>query len=344
MKVLISADWHFGYPNRLSDHEWAFNAMLSYCIANDVKYFIILGDLIDDRRFVTHDVSNKLVELLKKAKNSGVNVITFPGNHDMFWRFSWKTNAIGPYSEHLTLIDYVGHFNIGNRKFWVLPFIEHENIYQKALMEIDRLASDDDVLLTHIGVSEAVMNVAFLLQNWSVVSFEDTKFSKVFTGHFHCHQKVGKKTWYPGSPFAFRYDEGVVEHGFLVYDTVSGDHDFVNIYDVGLKETQPPEFITIDKDDVDSDFISGNNVKVMLGADDDEDEIRSKLREAGARNISFTKVAEKPVDFSVVGAVNSNDMFQAWLDFDKPVGYDNDTLIALNKEIEFETPVEAEDD
>lgn len=344
MKVVITADWHFGHPTRLNDHEWAFNSIIDYCNINKIGNIFLLGDLIDDRRYVTHDVNNKVVELLRKARTNNIDVVAFPGNHDMYWRFSWKASAIGPYSDHLTLIDYVGHFTLGSRKFWVIPFIEHEDIYQKVLMDVSNLANENDVLLTHIGVSAAVMNVSFLLQNWSVVSFEDTKFSKVFTGHFHCHQKVGKKTWYPGSPFAFRFDEGVVEHGFIVYDTETGEHEFINIYTIGSQVNQPPEFVTIDKDDVDKDFISGNNVKVMLAAGDNEDEIRAKLQTLGAKNISFTKIADKVIDFTTVKDISSDGMFKSWVEFDKPDGYDVDMLMSLNKEIEFETPIEIEDD
>ena len=348
MKAIITADWHFGYPDRLKDLEWAFNTIIDYALKENIEYVFLLGDLIDDRRYVTHDVNNKVVELLCKAKVAGISVVSFPGNHDMFMRFNWRNNAIGPYAEHLTLIDYIGNFTLDGRKFWVIPFIEHEDIYQKVLMEVNKLASENDVLLTHIGVSEAVMNVSFLLQNWSVVSFEGTKFSKVFTGHFHCHQKVGEKTWYPGSPLAFRHDEGVVEHGFIVYDIKSGSHEFINIYDVGPKIDVPPEFLTIDKDDVGESFIAGNNIKVMLGEGDHEDDIRAKLVAAGAKNVSFTKLKDKEVDFSVVGSINSDGMFDDWLAFDKPPsgpdGFDYDLLRTLNKEIEAATPVEVEDD
>lgn len=345
MKALITADWHFGLPDKLADQEWAFNALISYCISNAVDVIFILGDLFDDRRYVTHDVSNKVVELFKKAQAADIAVAVFPGNHDMFWRFSWRDNAIGPYADHILFLNNVGSLMLGDRKFWIIPFIEHEDIYQRVLMEVNKLAGPEDVLLTHIGVSEAVMNISFQLQNWSVVSFEKTIFSKVFTGHFHCHQQVGSKSWYPGSPLAWRYDEGVVEHGFIVYDTVTGSHEFVNIYDVGSKINQPPEFVTIvDKADLTSDLVTGNNVKVMLDVGDNEDEIRTKLINLGAKNVSFTKVKEKEVDFSSVKSINSDGMFESWLDFDKPKDFDIDTLLALNKEVELETPNEIEDD
>ncbi len=345
MKAIITADWHFGLPDKLVDQEWAFNGLLSYCENNGVTAIFIIGDLMDDRRYVTHDVSNKVVELFKKAKDRGILIASFPGNHDMFWRFSWRDTAIGPYADHITYFDDIGYFIFGERKFWVIPFIEHEDIYQRVLMEVSSRASADDVLLTHIGVSAAVMNISFQLQNWSVVSFENTVFSKVFTGHFHCHQKVGLKTWYPGSPLAWRYDEGVVEHGFIVYDTASGDHEFINIYDAGSKTYQPPEFVTIvDQKDLTSELVTGNNVKIMLNVGDNEDEIRAKLTELGAKNISFTKVKEKEIDFSSVKSINSDGMFESWLDFDKPKDFDTDTLLALNKEVELETPSETEDD
>ena len=87
-----------------------------------------------------------------------------------------------------------------------------------------------------------ILNECFLLQNWNIVEFSNSKFDRIFTGHFHCHQKVGNNVWYPGSPIPFRFDEGASEHGFLIYDTNDRSVEFEKIADLATGYCPPDPF------------------------------------------------------------------------------------------------------
>jgi DNA repair exonuclease SbcCD nuclease subunit len=347
MKAIITADWHFGYPGRLDDLKTTFLGMLDYCDSKEIKHIFILGDLTHDREHMTHDVSNTLSELLIEAEERRINIVAFVGNHDMFMRHKWSPNALKPFSKHVTFVDSISWFEFGGRKFWMVPFIEHEPTYMKIIKKLNEQVSKDDILLTHIGIASAVMNACFLVQNWSVVSFEETNFSRVYAGHFHNEQKVGSKSWYPGSPIPFRYDEGLVPHGFLEYDSESNEHEFIETYNI-VKENRPADFITVESEDVSSILgdCSNDNVKVQLKEGDDKEEITKKLKNAGAAKITFVKPKEEALDFSnkPENFRRSDNIFESWVDYDKPENLDKDLLLCLEKEVRADTQMDEDYD
>lgn len=343
MKAVITADWHFGYPDRLDDISWAFRGVLRHCTKNGIGHVWLLGDLIHDRESVTHDVTNRLAELFEEANAAGIEILIFPGNHDMYLRYSWKINAIKPFAKYLNLVESVSSFDFGGRKFWIVPFIEHEKTYQRVVSLVSDQASDRDVLLTHIGVNSAVYNQCFLIQNWNIVSFEETKFSRVYTGHFHCTQKVGSKTWYPGSPISFRFDEGLVEHGFLVYDSDTNDHEFIDIYAAGTTEAAPPDFITMESDFEQSD-ISGNNIRILLKEGEDEVALRAALMALGARKVAFTRPTEQKIVIKDSGQATDDNIFESWLVHDNPAHLEHALLVSLERESRADTVMSEEED
>lgn len=336
MKTVITADWHFGYPGKLNDLVNSFRAMTKFCVENNIKVILLLGDLVHSREHLDHDASNAISMLFDELNEQGIHLVALVGNHDMFLRHKWSINAIRPFAKQITYVDAISTFELDNRKFWIIPFIEHEPSYMKAVNDISKLASKDDILLTHIGIASAVMNTCFLVQNWNVVSFEDTVFNRVYSGHFHCHQKVGSKSWYPGSPIPFRFDEGLVEHGFIVYDTDKNEHDFIDINDLHSRETKPPDYITITSDDVDKvvNHADNNLFKIHLNEGDDGEEIKAKLKEAGASNVVFVKPKEESPDFSKSDNFKrSGNVFESWINYDNPEHLNKKLLLALDKEI-----------
>ena len=341
MRAIITADWHFGYPGRLDDLAWAFNKVINYCVDNDIKVIKILGDITHDREHMSHDVSNTISDLLDQANNMGIQVISFVGNHDMFLRHKWCINAIKPFSRQLTYIDNISYYYMGDRKFWVVPFIEHEPSYMKVIRDVDKMASEEDVLLTHIGIASATMNACFLVQNWNMVSFENTKFSRIYAGHFHCQQKVGSKSWYPGSPLPFRFDEGLVTHGFFDYDSISNSHEFIEIFDEDDTDT-PPDYITVSSEDIDViiNKCKNDHVKIQLQANDDKDIIQRRLKEAGVARVVFVKPKEEKIEVRSHNMSKSHDIFESWLDHDNPVGLNRNLLLELNKQIRNDTRIE----
>lgn len=347
-KIACPADIHFGYSGRLDDTVWACRVLNAYCKDHSIDTVINLGDLTHDRKSIDIDVYCGIHDVLTEAKDAGVNWHTFLGNHDMFLRHSWEVNSAKPLSNLITVIDDVKLLHLDDRRFWVIPFIQFEKSYMKVLKEVEAMAEEGDGLLTHIGVRNSTLNTCFMIKDWSFVNFDDTKFSRIYTGHFHTHQQVGGNLWYPGSLIPFKLDEGDVPHGFIVYDTATDDHEFVDIWQAGAKyfpdSTPPPQFMTVLDEQVEGltpQDVRGNVVRIALSRDyngDEKAELKDVLLQLGASKVRWLQPRLK--DTKVQEGFNGGnrlttpgELFIRWLDQDKPKGVEHNLLIKLENEI-----------
>lgn len=329
-KVIFTADIHFGVAGRLQDILFACRVMREYAQKAKIDTVVVLGDLFHDRQSLDIDVLNAACEFFEDTKEKyGQQWIVFPGNHDLFLKHSWQITSLVPMRKHLTVIEGVSTLMLDDQRFTVLPFITYEKSYMKVLKKIVERYEPGDKLLTHIGVCGSILNTCFLFKDWNIVSFEDTPFERVYSGHFHSKQQVGRNVWYPGSPIPFKFDEGDVSHGFYVYDTVTDDHKFINIWKAAAKfipdEVAPPQFCTVldsQLDGLENDDVKNNNIRIVLQRDHSDDEkkvIKNQLYDMGARRVRWMnssqsddeKNAQKPVN------IETKDLFRAWTTADE---------------------------
>lgn len=322
MKVLITADVHYGIPGKTHHSNWAMKVIREYAAKKSIDVILVLGDLFHDRNSISVDALATVHDFFDVAVNKyNQRWVVLPGNHDLYLKNSWDVTSLKHLSNMIDIIGDVKLLNIGGRSFWVLPFIHYESVYMDVVKSINNKASTDDILLTHIGINGAKLNECFLMKNWSIVNFDDTKFASVFTGHFHCHQNVGK-AWYPGSPIPFRFDEGLVDHGFIEYDVDSNTFEFVKIFDNKhlITDECAPDYLTITESQIESDF-TNSHVRVCLDSDYTSNglsELRSKLIGRGALSVKWMKAKQdKNVDKINVD-VTKKDVFAKWLEYDKP--------------------------
>lgn len=346
-KILITADIHFGVPGRLNDILYACRVMREYCKLSGIDTAIILGDLYHDRRYLEIDVLSASYKFFEEANEEyGQQWIVFPGNHDMYQRHSWDINSLTPLKKHLTVIEDTCKIQIDNRNFFILPFIQFEKVYMQVLKTINDMATEDDVLLTHIGVCGAVMNTCFMLKDWGLVSFQGTKFKRVYTGHFHSRQTIDDHVFYPGSPIPFKHDEGNVPHGFYILDTETMEHKFVNIWKAGKRffpnETPPAQYCSVvdsDIDNLDAEEIEHNNIRIAISEDvspEKRQEIEKTLKEKGAAGITWMILKNDTAEIATIeNSLSKSDLFEIFLSNDtKGIKDLNvDLLRKLNAEI-----------
>lgn len=341
-KILITADVHLGFPNKLNDVLWSLNTIKLYAQKHGIDNIMVLGDLFHDRVHIDISVLNAAYDFFRETKELGQQWVSFPGNHDMPMRHSWDINSIRPLQDVLTVINDIKLMSVDGHRFWVVPFVHYESVYMKVIADIEEQYQKDDVLLTHIGVHDATLNECFLIKNWSIVTFKGSKFDRVFTGHFHCHQKVGDNLWYPGSPIPFRFDEGMVPHGFIEYDMETRKVKFVKIFELGLIDGRPPDYVTITDDMVeDCGDIKGDNIRVQLDRDYSRDELmrmRKSLIDRGAISVKLNKLKDEKLDISPekrsgVSLNDPADLFEKYIEHDKPKKLDLDLLKDLNRSL-----------
>lgn len=353
-KIILTADVHLGVQNRLRDILWSMRVMREYGYQNDIDLFIVLGDLFHDRKSADIDVLCEVHDFFKCSTTTmGQKWLAFPGNHDMFLKHSWKVNSLKPLSDYVEVVDTIKIVEVEDCRFWILPFIHLESAYMQCLRKMEQFVKDGDILLTHIGVRSAVLNTCFLLKDWSYVDFSDTKFERVYTGHFHSYQQVGDKVWYPGSPIPFKFDEGDVEHGFFVFDTETRTHEFVNIWDAGREffpdEPLPPQFNTLSDEllsEKTADDVAGCMVRIALTreyTDAEKSKIRSDLVEKGAAGVRFLQMSDGTVTAAEIikaqeGVLSVDRLFEAFIQHDTKAmkGLNQNLLRRLNMELVIE--------
>lgn len=334
MRAIITADIHCGYPGRLDDNIWSLNTISNYAEKNDIDQVICLGDLFHNRDYISIDVLNAVHEFFK---NSNQEWTMFPGNHDMFLKTSWDINSVKPLEKYANVYNGISSFKMGGRQFFIMPFMHYESEYMNKLKQIEKKINDDSVLLTHIGVNNAKNNSCFLLKHWSLINFTDSKFKLILSGHFHNHQFVDK-VCYPGSPIPFKFDEGMVPHGFIDLDIDNLSINFINIRDI--RDDCPHDFITITDDMIDDglDGVRNNKIRVALNREyskSELDTIRDKIISAGAVSAQWMKLQIEDTDEYKVD-LNKNDdnpPFIQWLETQDNSKYDEDLLISLYESI-----------
>lgn len=346
-KVVFLADIHFGVHGRLADILLACRIARTYAQEHAIDTVIILGDLFHDRQSLDIEVLSSVCRFMEEAAAMGQQWIAFPGNHDMFLRHSWDINSLVPLRKHLTVIDDIKVLMLDEQRFWVVPFITFENSYMRAIKHIEQQVDPEDKLLTHIGVRGSILNTCFLLKDWAHVHFENTKFKRVYTGHFHTPQQTGDKVWYPGSPIPFKFDEGDVSHGFIVYDTETDSHEMVNLLTVGAKffpnEILPPQFMTVTDSQINeltAADVANNMVRVSVEREITDDEkmgIREHLLSLGSRSIRWLNHTAKsePAAKQEITSGEFRNLFNAWIAKDERGTKDLDMSILsrLNDEV-----------
>lgn len=345
-KVVLAADFHFGVPGRLQDILWSAKVIREYCHTSNIDTVFILGDLFHDRRSIEIDVLSSVSTFFEQTLTEyNQKWIVFPGNHDMFLRHSWDITSLASLRKHITVVEDIKIVQVDSQRFWILPFITYEKPYMKVLRSIESQYQEGDILLTHIGVRGAILNTCFLLKDWSTISFENSKFKRVYTGHFHSKQQIGDNVWYPGSPIPFKFDEGDVSHGFYVLDLNNQTHKFINIWKAGTyyfpDEEYPPQYLTIADDQISSLNqldINKNVVRIALQKDYSPNELKllkEHLTVLGAKAVRWMDLTKKIEKQEVIAAAPSKNLFKQWIDNDKNglKELDQTTLFRLNDEI-----------
>lgn len=346
MRIAFTADIHIGVPSRLEDIIWALTRVRDYCILHGITEWYNLGDLFHDRdKLDVRDLCTITLFLKETRDRYHINLMAFPGNHDMFLRNSWEINSLIPLGDLIKCYNSVSVFKKGGVRFWVVPFMHYESQYMSVIKKIETSYRPGDVLLTHIGVKSSILNTCFMLKSWSVVEFATSKFDRVYTGHFHTQQQVEHNLWYPGSIIPFKFDEGDVDHGFYVFDTETRTHEFISIWSGEKDDKTPPQFMTFDDSlisAVNSDDVQGNIIRIALTKEYTSNqllEIRTHINALGAREVRWMKPASKEETESALlvrsKATSASELFVKCLEDDDTDGVkelDKAVLLGMNAE------------
>lgn len=329
----------------------AAKSIRNYAKRHNIKHVFILGDLFHDKEIMNVDVAAQVYDFFKETKGPEYDQqwVVFPGNHDMYYKYSWKNTTLHMFSDALTVLEDIHRLEIFGRRFWTVPFIAVDKAFMNVIDELDNSSKENDVILTHVGCIGATYNFCFLFQEQKAINFDHRAAGQVFTGHFHCYHRAGVKTHYVGSPIPFSFDEGVVPHGFVVYDCQTGGHEFVDLRPLMkndfIGQTIPPNMLTIGLDQLQNltqQDIQDNCFRIVLDQYIPEEltlKTREQLMSMGAKQVRWLKLKDnlEPHKIKNAGALEVRDLFKTFFEQDKNAGkYNSELMEKLHSEIIYE--------
>lgn len=204
-KIAFCSDLHINKELlRLTECLNFLDYLGNYCINNDIKYIVIGGDLFHTSNNIRNQMFIPFFNKLFDLKNMGIEIIIFPGNHDV--QNTDNDCLAETFKSFAHFIKKSETINIDGIDYDFLAYTQNPN----------DIPNKGQVLFTHLEVAGYMFNK---FQKCEDETFKDGSFDQyelVVSGHLHKKQE-GKNIVFPGSPYSTRRgEEG--NHYFAVID------------------------------------------------------------------------------------------------------------------------------
>lgn len=249
MKILHCSDIHLGKKpfgtkefsqKRYLDFFKTFDEMAQIAIDEDVKLFIVAGDLFDKKELIP-DTLERCEKTFQKLKNRDIKVFLIEGNHDNVTGNEEVNSWLG-YLEKKGFV-HRGKYSQVNREYSFEKFVvEDVNIYglgypgfaiddvlEQLAKSLDETEKNIVVVHTALGGSEYLPGLAMAE---SIRKLKD-KVIYIAGGHLHSYQVYPKEEPYFFIPGSLEYwnilNEKSSNKGGIIFDTESREHRFVEV-------------------------------------------------------------------------------------------------------------------
>lgn len=249
MKILHCSDIHLGKKpfgtkefsqKRYLDFFKTFDEMAQIAIDEDVKLFIVAGDLFDKKELIP-DTLERCEKTFQKLKNRDIKVFLIEGNHDNVTGNEEVNSWLG-YLEKKGFV-HRGKYSQVNREYSFEKFVvEDINIYglgypgfaiddvlEQLAKSLDESEKNIVVVHTALGGSEYLPGLAMAE---SIRKLKD-KVIYIAGGHLHSYQVYPKEEPYFFIPGSLEYwnilNEKSSNKGGIIFDTESREHRFVEV-------------------------------------------------------------------------------------------------------------------
>jgi DNA repair protein SbcD/Mre11 len=279
-----------------------------------VKYIFLLGDIFDSRISQRLDVLLAFKEILDIIEYYNLQITIIPGNHDKT-DYSSDNSFLDPFVGHksLLLLDSIREERFGNFYVTTVPYYTEDKLLE--IFSGLRPRNDRHFIFTHIGLTGSVNNDGTKVTNKLTASlFKD--FYKVFSGHYHDEQQVGKNFFHLPSICQNNFGENEDKGFTVLYD--DGSHELVkSIFPkyikvkVDLDKTTKSELDKIVADNL--PLIEQNFVRLEFFGDEakikslDKDKyvslgfnVKNKMKEIEEEDIEFTEEISIHTDDSII--------------------------------------------
>jgi DNA repair exonuclease SbcCD nuclease subunit len=244
MKAIIATDPHYGSHNC---DKYFFEKALDITIKLKNRIIderpdalIIAGDFWDNKEIINKMIAFRILSLYAEmAKLTKIYIIV--GNHDCFYKQTNEINTLSVLLKDADNIEIVDMKPIKIDNVCLIPWINETN--KKEIYEfISENNNKENVLIGHFEKAGFSYNMHRVSEHDSFPTKIATKYKQIISGHYHLKQR-NKRWFFIGSLMELKKDEAFSEHGYLIYDTISGEEEFVlnenNVYEnINLTEEE----------------------------------------------------------------------------------------------------------
>lgn len=232
MKVAIISDQHFSFKrNSKLFHDYFlkfYNEIFFPTLEEqNIKCVIDMGDTFDNRKGIDFAALTWAKEnYYNRLKQLDCAVLTIVGNHTAYFK---STNDINSVNLLLKEYDNVKVFSetqevqIGNLKILFIPWINPEN-EEATLKKIQ--FTEAKVAMGHLELQGFRVNGSITMEH-GMNSDLFSKFTKVFSGHYHTRSDNGT-VFYLGNPYEMFWSDLNDTRGFHIFDTETLEHKSIN--------------------------------------------------------------------------------------------------------------------
>ena len=224
MKIAIITDTHCGVRNSSeiflnNAAEFYDTIFFPYCLKNNIKHVLHLGDYYDNRKIVNFKALNhNRKHFLTPLRENGMTMDIIPGNHDTYFKNTNDLNSLkeclGHYMNEIHIVMEPKVMKYDSLNVALVPWINSEN-YNKSFNFIENCEAD--WLGGHLELSGfEVMRGVTQMHGMDHKLFQ--KFELVMSGHYHVSSKRDN-IWYLGSQMEFFWSDVNDPKYFHVMDT-----------------------------------------------------------------------------------------------------------------------------
>ena len=230
-KIAIITDLHFGVRNNSTfflqnQKDFIYGTFFPYLESNGIKDVWILGDLLENRKFVNVQILNELNDFCKRLESADINVVCLIGNHDIYYKNTNTVNSLVPTTSAFRNIKLINTFEVINFDGLDVGFISwiSPEIREQAIQWLKTV--DAKIICGHFEINSfEIIKGVVCSKGLEPDLFE--RFDKVFSGHFHIRSTNGL-IQYIGNPYQTNWGEYGFAKGFAIFNTADQSLQFVD--------------------------------------------------------------------------------------------------------------------
>lgn len=301
MKIAFLNDTHCGIRNSseifLKNAENFYDKVFfPYCVENNIKQIVHLGDYYDHRKFINFKALNhNRKHFLNRLREYGMVMDIIPGNHDVYYKNTNELNALkelqGHFMNEIHIIMKPTVMEYGTLKMGLLPWINPEN-YEESMNFVRTCKADilgAHLELTGFDLMKGVVNTHGMDHKLF------SRFELVLSGHFHTKSQMDNVIYF-GSQMEFFWSDAGDPKYFHVLDTETREVEAIRnpytLFEKIVYDDSKTDYNTVEVDHLDEKF-----VKVVVVNKADLFTFDRFIDRIQARNIHELKISENFNEF-----------------------------------------------